>query len=208
MSTLDVIAVPARLRILRALNEHEAAGLEQIAELAGIHANTARAHLHALEEAHVIEREAAPATGRGRPAALYRLRREWSLDQGYRGIAELLGAALEASNPSRKELRSLGTAWGRLLGTRPGPPSDTGSEHDLPGALEQLGFDARVEDGELRLGACPCPLVSPSSPELVCTLVDAVAEGVLAGAGSKLRLTHVEHDPERRVCRATLAAGA
>ena len=55
------------------------------------------------------------------------------------------------------------------------------------------------------LRACPCRLVSPGRPELVCNLAIAVTEGVLAGCGSPLRVTARTHDPEQRRCEAVLA---
>ena len=75
----------------------------------------------------------------------------------------------------------------------------------LPAALERLGFDARLNGGELVLSACPCTLVSPGNPELICNMAIAVTEGVLAGAGSDLHVGARDHDPERRRCVAVLA---
>jgi hypothetical protein len=75
----------------------------------------------------------------------------------------------------------------------------------LPAALERLGFDARLDGNELVLSACPCRLVSPDRPELVCNLAIAVTEGVLAGCGSSLHVSARTHDPERRRCAAVLA---
>jgi predicted ArsR family transcriptional regulator len=204
MPALDALAIPARLRVLRALNERERADLNEIAAAAAVHPNTARSHLRALEHEGIVEHSPAHPGGRGRPLVLYRLRDGWALEPGLRGIAELLGAVLEASNPSQAELRALGSKWGHALQAQPAGERPAGEE--VARTLAHLGFDARVEGDQLHLGACPCPIVSPNSPELVCTLVDAVAQGVLDGAGSSLRLTRVEHDPHRRECSATLTA--
>jgi hypothetical protein len=75
----------------------------------------------------------------------------------------------------------------------------------LPAALERLGFDSRLEGDQLVLSACPCALVSPGEPQIICNMAMAVAEGVLAGSGSKLRLTARDHHPEMRRCTAVLA---
>jgi hypothetical protein len=48
-------------------------------------------------------------------------------------------------------------------------------------------------------------LVSPGRPELICNMAIAVADGVLAGAGSNLHVTSRAHDPQRRRCSAVLA---
>ena len=78
---------------------------------------------------------------------------------------------------------------------------------DLPFALEQLGFEARVDDSALHLTSCPCRLVLPDRPGVICELVAAVAEGVLAGSGSELTIGERRHDPERRDCTLALVQG-
>jgi cell division initiation protein len=78
----------------------------------------------------------------------------------------------------------------------------------LRAALERLGFEAEVKGHTLRLSGCPCPLVSPDRPQLVCDLAAAVADGVLSASGSGMRLTRRHHDPARRHCRATLSNAA
>jgi len=83
------------------------------------------------------------------------------------------------SDQSPEELHCLWEDWGRY-------PSRAARalrsfERALPAALERLGFDARLDGDELALSACPCRLVSPGQPELVCNLAIAVVEGVLGG---------------------------
>src|SRR5436190_3625870 len=207
MSYLDAVADPVRLRIARRLAERGPASLPELAESANVHPNTARAHLEALRAAGIvsIESEHRP---RGRPRTRYALTPGWTpADGGFRGLAEVLSAALVRSGVSERELHDLGVEWGRYLLGRPGKKD---VERELPRALESLGFQARAQGGELHLSGCPCPVVSPEHPELVCGLADAVAEGVLAGSGSKLKLGRVRHDPERRSCSASprRAAGA
>ena len=55
------------------------------------------------------------------------------------------------------------------------------------------------------LSSCPCRLVSPDRPELICNLAVAVVDGILAGSGSPLRVTARAHDPQQRRCAAALA---
>jgi hypothetical protein len=115
------------------------------------------------------------------------------------GLSELLAAAVRDSDRTPEQLRRLGREWGRSFGPE-------GLDRALRTALERLGFDARLEGDELILSACPCRVVSPEGPELVCNLAIAVVEGVLDGCGSNARLTARFHDPERRRCSAVLAA--
>lgn len=180
------------------------ATLPELAEAAGVHLNTARAHAIALEEAGILRAEPGEPAGRGRPPFRYRLAGDFTLPTtDFRGLAELLAAAVARSGQSPAELRRLGQDWGRYLAGRPGAQT---LERVLPAALERLGFAARIEHDELILSSCPCPLVSPDNPALLCGLAIAVAEGVLAGAGSDMRVADSMHDPVNRRCTVALAS--
>lgn len=195
---------PVRHAILRRAADG-AATLPELAEAAGVHLNTARAHVAALEAGGALTTATSTPVGRGRPPLRYRLADDFTLPTtDFRGLAELLAAAVARTEASPEELHRVGEDWGRFLAGRPGTQE---LERVLPAALEQLGFDARLEDDghELVLRACPCRLVSPGRPELVCNLAIAVTEGVLAGCGSPLRVTARMHDPEQRRCEAVLA---
>jgi predicted ArsR family transcriptional regulator len=202
MFPLDAIANPVRLRIVRHLATSGGASLTELASTAGVHANTARPHLRALEEAGVIERFSDSRGGRGRPRTGYRLVGEWTLDgQRPAGLSGLLAAALLRANLSAGELQDLGADWGRYLVGRPGA-RDPGRE--LPLALETLGFDATVKNETLELSGCPCPVVSPSNPQQICELADGVIDGVLRASGGGLKAGRAAHDPSRRHCTVSL----
>jgi predicted ArsR family transcriptional regulator len=193
--------------VRRAIVERAAEGpatLPELAEAAGVHLNTARAHVAALEESGALRvAEPVAATGRGRPPLRYRLADDFTVPTSdFRGLAELLAAAVGRADQSPEELHRVGEDWGRYLAGRPGTQQ---LERVLPAALERLGFDARLDHDRLVLSACPCTLVSPGRPELICNMAIAVTEGMLAGAGSDLRVTARAHDPERRHCSAVLA---
>src|SRR5919201_360126 len=57
---LELVADPIRLSVLRTLADRESAGLDEIAERAGVHPNTARPRLIELERAGAVERTSAP----------------------------------------------------------------------------------------------------------------------------------------------------
>jgi hypothetical protein len=82
------------------------------------------------------------------------------------------------------------------------PPRD--ARRELTRILSRLGFDARIDGERLILSGCPCPLISPERPALVCKLIDAVVDGILAGSGSGLRAIRHQHDPVSRTCSALL----
>jgi predicted ArsR family transcriptional regulator len=71
---LDAVVDPIRMRIVRHLAARGPASIAELSSAAGVHANTARAHLSALERAAVVLREAEAPRGRGRPALRFRLR--------------------------------------------------------------------------------------------------------------------------------------
>ena len=204
MTRLEAVSNPIRLRVVRHLEQAGDASLEDLAAAAGVHVNTVRTHLAALEAGGAIRRISAEPAGRGRPPLRYRLAADWTLPSSdFRGLAEVLAAALARAGATADDVRAVGLEWGRYLLGRPG---DHDVERDLPLALEQLGFGARVEGRTLRLSGCPCSLVLPGRPELLCELAMSVADGVLTGAGSGLRVGAREHDPVQRACCAQLVA--
>jgi len=199
---VDAVADPVRARLVRRLASSGPASLEDLANAAGVHPNTARARLSALEAEGFIERSSHPADKPGRPRTLFSLQDQWTVpDDGFLAMAELLGAALGATKPDPRALRGLGARWGRKAVAGAGP----GEAHDeLVRILARLGFDARVEGKRLLLTGCPCPLISPERPALVCKLVDAVVDGILDGSGSGLHAVRHQHDPVGRSCSALL----
>jgi len=205
MAGLDVVAHPIRVRILRFLGQRGAASLPELAQAAGVHRNTVRPHVAALEDAGVLEGAAEAPRGPGRPRLRYRLRPDWTLPTvDVRGLAELLAAALALAELPAGRLEALGRDWGRYL---LGRPADGRAHVHVPRALGRLGFAAAVHDGAVELSACPCPLVSPARPELVCRLAVAAADGVLAGTADGRRVARSAHDPARRRCTLVLAPG-
>lgn len=199
---VDAVSDPVRARLVRRLASGGPSSLEELAKAAGVHPNTARAHLTALEADGFIERRPRPSDKPGRPRTLFSLKEDWTVpDDGFLAMAELLGAALGASKPDPRTLRRLGARWGRRAIADAGP----GEGHDqLVKVLARLGFDARIEGRRLLLTGCPCPLISPERPALVCKLVDAVVDGILEGSGSGLQAVRHEHDPVGRSCSAVL----
>jgi predicted ArsR family transcriptional regulator len=201
-SIIDAVADPTRARLVRRLAAHGPASLDELAAAADIHPNTARTHLRAMEAEGIVESAPAAAGERGRPRTIFSLRDGWALpDDGFRPLAELLAATLEGTDPDPRALRRLGVRWGRS--SLPGRTPDD-AQAELLRMLGRLGFDARIDGDRLDLGACPCPLISPNDPALVCKLVDAVVDGILEGSGGRIRARRRHHDPEQRSCSALL----
>src|SRR5438045_4509149 len=101
----DAVADPVRARLVRRLAASGPASLHELAVAAGIHPNTARTHLNGLEAEGFVESGPGPAGSPGRPRTLYALCEGWTLpDEGFLAMAELLGAALGASEPDPRAL--------------------------------------------------------------------------------------------------------
>src|SRR3954451_23860065 len=198
MGVLDAVADPVRLRIVRHLADGGSATLTELADVAEGHLNTVRAHVAALGRADVLRSTVRTASGPGRPATEYRLVDGWGLaSTDFLELAGLLAAALGRGPPARDTLRDTGADWGRYLVGRPGR-RDVAEQ--LPRALERLGFQATVEGDVVRISCCPCAVVSPDHPEVVCGLVTGLVEGVLAASGSELGVGEHDAHPEDRRC--------
>ena len=105
---LDAVADPVRARLVRRLTSGGPASLEELADAAGVHPNTARAHLAALEAEGFLERRRRSTDKPGRPRTIFSLRESWTVpDEGFLAMAELLGAALGATRPDARALRRL-----------------------------------------------------------------------------------------------------
>jgi predicted ArsR family transcriptional regulator len=200
---LEAIADPVRLRILRRIDEHGPSSLTEVADAAGIHVNTARPHLAALEERGVLVARQRAARGPGRREIEYCLTEPLAFSESdFIGIAELLAAALARAHLDRDELSEIGADWGRYLSGR---PTEREPGDHLPGILSRFGYRVHATANTIKVDRCLCPLVSPDSPQVVCCLMDGVVEGALAASGGRLRLDRADHDPAARSCTFRLA---
>jgi predicted ArsR family transcriptional regulator len=198
MGVLDAVADPVRLRIVRHLADGRSATLAELADVAGVHLNTIRVHVAALESADVLHSAQKPASGPGRPAVEYRLADGWGLSStDFLELAGLLAAALVRAGPDAADLRATGADWGRYLVGRPGRRD---AALEMPRALERVGFHADVSGDVVRISGCPCAVVSPDHPEVICALATGLVEGVLAASGSDRRVAEHDNHPERRRC--------
>lgn len=201
---LESIADPIRLRIVRYLDERGAGSLTELADAAGVHFNTIRSHLHALEADGVIAARQRQASGPGRRVIEYFLVEPLTAgDTDVLAMAELLAAALARAGVDEEQLRRIGADWGRYLSGRPGAQDPLSQ---LPEVLARFGYRTEADAGGVHLERCLCPLVSPDAPLNICMLVEGVIEGVLAAGGSDLRIASSDHDPRARSCRMRLSA--
>jgi predicted ArsR family transcriptional regulator len=184
---------------MRVLAQHGRGTLVEVAERADVHPNTARAHLAELAGAGLVEIAVESGSDTpGRPPNTYALRDGWEPPAAdFRGLAELLAAVAADARVKPRRLRAVASDWGRYLAGRPraGDPGET-----VPAVLAQLGFDAQVSGDRVCLVGCPCPLVAPDQPGLVCALARGAVEGALAASGSRLAVRAAKHRPAERRC--------
>lgn len=200
---LESIADPIRLRVVRYLDEHETGSLTELADDAGVHVNTMRPHLQALEADGVIDGRQRQARGPGRRVIEYTLREPLSVaDSDLMAMAELLAAALARAQVDEVQLRRIGADWGRYLSGR---PTDQDPASHLPEVLARFGYRTQACAEGVKLERCLCPLVSPDAPLNICVLIEGVVEGALAAGGSDLRIGSSDHNPDARSCTLTLS---
>jgi predicted ArsR family transcriptional regulator len=200
---LESIADPIRLRVVRHLDDRGAASLRGIAEAVGVHVNTARPHVQALEADGVLHSRQRQAQGPGRRVIEYFLAEPLTGSEAdVMAMAELLAAALARAQVDEVQLRRIGADWGRYLSGRPGGDPIA----RLPEVLARFGYRAQADDRSVTLERCLCPLVSPDAPLNICVLIEGVVQGTLAAAGSDLLIDAREHDPDARSCRLGLGS--
>jgi len=157
-----------------------------LAESTGLHANTLRDHLDALEEAGLVGRRRAAPIGPGRPAWLY----EAADDDGparteYAGLASALAASIHRTSADpRADAVVAGEEWGHDLARRHGRPPSRGAvvaRREVVDLLDELGFapetDGRAE--EVRLTRCPLLEAAHRYPDVVCGVHLGIARGAL-----------------------------
>jgi predicted ArsR family transcriptional regulator len=204
---LEAVAHPIRLAILRRLTAAaEPLGFQALAAAAGVHVNTVRPHIAALESAGVLRRARVVSGRRGRPQVRFRLRPGWTPPgRDLRELAGLLATAISERRASPRALAALGRDWGRRAARRVSAASRDGVVETV---LGELGVDSRVTRDGVHLFGCPCPLVAPTHPELVCDLLVSAAEGAIQETAPRAHMRERTHDPASRRCRVVLERAA
>ncbi len=181
----------------------------------GLHANTLREHLEALERHGLIRRHRAEPSGRGRPAWLYEATgvEEEPARSEYAGLAATLAAAIHRSSPDpREDAVVAGTEWGHdLARDRGGPPvagEDAGRRRVLD-LLDDLGFapDADSSATVVRLTRCPLLEAAHRHPDVVCGVHLGIVRGALEEYGADTSGTDLVPFAEPGACRLLLAGG-
>jgi predicted ArsR family transcriptional regulator len=163
-------------------------GRDDAAQQLGLPRSTAAFHLDRLVEQGLLATEYRRLSGRtgpgsGRPAKLYR-RAPGDVQvsippRQYELAGELLATAIDTSErgdiPVREALTTVATEAGRRLGTAAG---------SLSAALEEGGYEPRVDAGGIALANCPFHRLASAHTDLVCHANAALLRGIAEGAGA------------------------
>jgi predicted ArsR family transcriptional regulator len=176
---------PSRSHLLETLEaQSEPTTLAALVSTTGLHANTVREHLEALERRGLVRRHRAQPSGRGRPAWLYTATTAEPEHSEYAGLAAALAAAIHrtSANP-REDAIAAGEDWGHDLARQHGRPGRRGAgaaRRQVVSMLDDLGFGPEPDrsHGRVRLTRCPLLEAAHKHPDVVC----AVHLGLVRGA--------------------------
>lgn len=174
--------------------------VEDLSLVLGLHPNTVRQHVAALEADGLLERDRRPTGGRGRPRAVFRTtpRGERSGWRNYELLARVLVERLASrADDARAEARAAGREWGALLADdrepRPGEVQSLVYDVLTEGGFEPLASPGSAADGslaEIALRNCPFRELADSRGDVVCTVHEGILQGIVQGPSA--RGPHVE----------------
>ena len=180
--------------------------LAALVSVSGLHANTVREHLEALERDGLVTRHRAPASGRGRPAWLY----EATTGAGhseYAGLAAALASSLHRTSPDpAAEAEVAGAEWGHRLAREHGRPArDSGAaaRREVVALLDEVGFEPQADarNAVVRLTRCPLLEAAHQYPDVVCGVHLGLAQGALEEYGADPEGTELQPFAEPGACR-------
>lgn len=141
----------------------------------------------------LVQRSAAPASGRGRPSWLYEATERSHGDPRpeYAGLAIALASVIDRTSPAPAEdAREAGGQWGRDLvrsalveSSAAKPRTPLRAVSDL---FDRLGFGAEPDRSArvVRLTCCPLLEAAHQAPNIVCSVHQGIAEGALEEFGA------------------------
>lgn len=199
-SAADVAMRARRAIVLDELRaQAAAASVRQIAELVGLHINTARFHLDGLVEDGLAERRSEDRAVPGRPRVLYTATLDHAGPRSFGLLAEMLTGLVASLDGAGPVAVDAGRQWGRHLVQCPSPPRRLGAAEALDRLLDVLaavGFEPEMDAGsdatEVRLRHCPFREVAQSHADVVCALHLGLMQGALSELRAPLDVTALE----------------
>jgi predicted ArsR family transcriptional regulator len=184
-----------RQRVLQALRRSgRALGVQEVADLVGLHENSVRFHLDRLVDEGAAVREAERRPRRGRPRHTYAVTAEPGAHgdrRDYQLLAEILAGAMASGPDPTATAISAGRRWGRYLAPEPRPFQQTDGATAIAEVVRimgDLGFAPELREPgpdssgrELALHHCPFLEVAGDHPEIVCSVHLGLLRGALEG---------------------------
>lgn len=203
---------PTRYAIFRAIAdappEQGPVGIAELTEHFGLNHNAIRQHVAKLCEADLVEETKAPASGRGRPRLVYRVRpaadSRWGVVGPYERLSVLLTEILRSGDDA-VDVGRRSVSQAPLQGVERDPLTA------VTDAMAREGFQPVVfrrnegspdEEVEIVLQACPFVAAAETDPATVCSLHLGIAQGVAQLTGGRIRVDDlVANDPRHAQCR-------
>jgi len=187
-------------------SQPEPTSIAALEKMTGLHANTLREHLAALERQGLVTRRRSRTSGRGRPGWLYLSTREDLVRSEYAGLAAVLAAVIQRTSARpADDARTEGIAWGRRLAEShgdPDGPDETAARRKVADVFDQMGFapEAGVGPDEMRLTRCPLLEAAHLDTAVVCSVHLGVAQGLMDGYGYDASGSELIPFAERGAC--------
>ncbi|HET6166915.1 MAG TPA: helix-turn-helix domain-containing protein [Marmoricola sp.] len=189
--------------------------LATLAATTGLHPNTLRGHLEALEGAGLVVRSTFAPDGPGRPAVGFEAdpADEGAASPEYAGLARALAASIRRTSRSPgKDGVAAGRDWGRELvgGRRRARRSGaTAARREVVALFEEIGFapEADAQASEVRLTRCPLLDAAVAYPDVVCAVHLGIARGALEAHGADPADVELHPFSEPGACRLRLGGG-
>jgi len=205
-----------RTHIIQILRDtRQPLSVSEIAEMVGVHINTARFHLESLVDAGLATRQTEVRQAPGRRRILYAgtlPNQTHERAQGYRVLSEILITAIVAKYPDvGDQMHQVGADWGRYLTTKPAPyevfDEDQIAERVVD-KLDALWFAPEMrkeaDEQEMLLHNCPFIRSAMHAPQVVCQLHVGMINGSLEELRSCFRITEMWPQEEPHLCRGRL----
>lgn len=176
--------------------------VEEISERTGLHANTVRGHLDVLLASGAINRDAADASGRGRPRWLYRASTPKA--SPFQALAEALSTQLShVDDPALSERAA--EQWARALPALLEANSPDEAVFETTGALNRLGFTAVTNPvgDAIAVTQCPYATLVDDNP-VICDIHTALIARLLKQTGQPVTVGTVDVWARPGICIAHL----
>jgi predicted ArsR family transcriptional regulator len=201
----------AQGRVLTALGRSEQpVTMAALSTTTGLHANTLRDHLDALEHAGLVRRHTAAPQGPGRPRALYEVVAAGAAHVEYAGLATVLASTIRRTSDDPRVAATLaGSQWGQELAAAHGRPAQAdgpGARREVVAVLDELGFapDGDQDNSVVRLTRCPLLDTARRFPDVVCAVHLGIVQGALAEYGADPDAAELYPFSEPGACRLEL----